>query len=167
MADEKQNKTDDLSSFRYAEVERVEDTATVLPLDPWKANLSFQEDAANRQIVVTPSSLRIRRDINLNSSKGSGGSIFFRTITFASLDATPSVKNATLCQTTGTTAITDFDDGVVGQMLMIKATGNITITNGTPIKLAGAANYAMTADDTLTLMMFDDQVWHEIARSVN
>lgn len=89
------------------------------------------------------------------------------TITFANADATPTVEGGGIFQTTGTTAITDFDNGVVGQTIKIKATGNITITNGAPIKLAGAANFAMTADDTLTLTMFDDQVWHEIARSVN
>jgi len=88
--------------------------------------------------------------------------------TFTNADATPSVLGGTLFQTTGTTTITDFDDGVVGQTIKIKANANITITNNASIiKLAGAANFNMTADDTLTLTMYDDQVWTEDGRSIN
>ena len=124
----------------------------------------FLVDYANKDIVINPGE---RLNLNMNHSKGAGGSIKMRLITFTSADATPSVKNANLCITAGTTAITDFDDGVVGQIIIIKATANITITNGAPIKLNGAANYNMTADDTLTLAMFTDQVWTEVCRSVN
>ena len=87
--------------------------------------------------------------------------------TFTSGDATPSVKGGRLFKTAGATAITDFDDGVLGQMIIIRATASITITDGAPIVLNGGVNYAMTDTDTLTLVMFDDQVWYEVARSVN
>jgi hypothetical protein len=87
--------------------------------------------------------------------------------TFANADATPSVAGLNLFKTQGTTAITDFDDGVVGQTIQILADANITITDNASIILAGGANYTMTADDTLTLTMFNDQVWVEVARSVN
>lgn len=88
--------------------------------------------------------------------------------TFASADASPTVLGLNLFKTTGTTAITDFDDGVVGQTIKILANANITIThNASIIILNGAVNYAMTANDTLTLTMFNDQVWVEVARSVN
>lgn len=88
--------------------------------------------------------------------------------TFTNADATPSVANGERFQTSGTTAITDFDDGVVGQTIKIKANANITITNNASIiKLAAAGNFAMTADDTLTLTMYDDQIWTEDSRSVN
>ena len=133
-----------------------------------------QATSADPKIVVVPTptaktgQTKKRVDLDMNDSTMGGGAIIKRLITFTSTDATPSVKNANLCITAGTTAITDFDDGVVGQVIMIKATANITITNDAAIiKLAGAANYAMTADDTLTLAMFDDQIWHEICRSVN
>ena len=87
--------------------------------------------------------------------------------TFISGDATPSVIGGRLFKTAGTTAITDFDDGVLGQTIVILATDSITITDGAPIILNGGGNYAMTDTDTLTLTMFADQVWSEVARSVN
>lgn len=129
--------------------------------------LPFEEDYQALEIVVSPTYLRVRRGINFNSSKGSGGTLALRIITLTSGDATPSVKNANLVITAGTTAITNFDDGIPGQCIIVKATGNITITNGTPILLAGATNYAMTSNDTLTLCMFTTGVWTETARSVN
>ena len=129
--------------------------------------LPFEEDYKVKQIIVTATYLGVRRGINFNSSKGTGGALVQRVITFVDMDATPSVKDANMCITTGTTAITDFDDGITGQCIIVKATGNIVITNGTPIKLAGAANFSMTANDTLTLRMFEDQVWTECSRSVN
>lgn len=89
-------------------------------------------------------------------------------VTFANADATPTVAGGDVFLTQGTTTITDFDDGVLGQTIRIKATGNITIThNASIIALAGAVNYVMTAEDTLVLTMFVDQVWTEVGRSVN
>ena len=69
--------------------------------------------------------------------------------------------------TGGTTAITDFDDGVVGQVIYITASHTVTVTDGSAIDLAAGSDYIMTATDTLILCMFDDQVWHEMGRSVN
>ena len=89
------------------------------------------------------------------------------TITTLADAATPSVIAGNLFKTGGTTPITDFNSGVVGQTIKILAAASITITNGSPILLAGAANYDMTVTDTLTLTMFNDQVWQEVARSVN
>lgn len=88
-------------------------------------------------------------------------------VVFTSTDATPSIANGEVFQTAGTTAITDFDDGFIGQTIRILATASITITDGAPIILSGSADYTMTVSDTLTLTMFDDQVWQEVARSVN
>jgi len=127
----------------------------------------FQVDFVSKKVVIRPSVVNQKLDLDMNDSVGSGGSVIERLITFTDEDTTPSVKNANLCITTGTTTITDFDDGVVGQIITIKATGNITITDGAPIILSGSANYEMTDTDTLTLAMFDDQVWQEISRSVN
>lgn len=127
----------------------------------------FQTDFVNKRVILRPSVVGAKLDLDLNYSRGSGGSVFFRRIDTTNADATPSVKNATLVELTGTTAITDFDDGVIGQIIFIKANGSITITHGTPIQLRDNANYAMTDGDTLTLCMFDDQVWHEIGRGSN
>ncbi len=63
--------------------------------------------------------------------------------------------------------ITDFDNGQVGQTIHILATASITITDGAPIILNGSADYDMTVTDTLTLTMYNDQVWSEDSRSVN
>jgi hypothetical protein len=77
------------------------------------------------------------------------------------------VQGNEVFRTNGLTAITDFDDGVVGQTIRIIATNNITITNSAIIQLSGGVNHNMTLDDTLTLTMFTDQIWTEIARSIN
>ena len=82
-------------------------------------------------------------------------------------DATPTVGNVTLAKTGGTTTVTDFDDGVVGQTFRLLAKHAITITDGTNILLNGSANFVMAIGDVLTLTMFDDQVWEEVSRKVN
>ena len=96
-----------------------------------------------------------------------GHTHFDNVVTFTSTDATPSISSSTVFKTAGTTAITDFDNGVVGKTIQILATASITITDSSAIILSGSVNYDMTATDTLTLTMFNDQVWQEVARSVN
>jgi len=85
--------------------------------------------------------------------------------TFTSADATPSVAGGEGFITAGTTAITDFDDGVVGQTIKVSAASSITITDGSPIELLGSVNFAMVSGDTLTLHMFVDQIWRETSRT--
>lgn len=87
--------------------------------------------------------------------------------TFTGGDATPSVKDGEMFLTAGTTNITDFDDGVVGQTITIRAMANITVVDGVSVILNGGANYDMTITDTLTLTMYSDTYWTEISRSVN
>lgn len=77
---------------------------------------------------------------------------------------TPSVLNGSLFDTGGTTAITDFDDGVIGQTIKLISSHSVTITDGSPIVLSGGVNFNMVAGDTLSLKMFDDQIWEETAR---
>ncbi len=107
-----------------------------------------------------------RYTINADGSHLILGPVYEATITLDDT-GTPDVSGGNSFITGGTTAITDFNNGVVGQTIKVLAKGTITLTNGTPIKLAGAGNYSMTITDTLTLHMFDDQVWSEIGRSVN
>ena len=78
---------------------------------------------------------------------------------------TPSVKGRTMFKSGGVTNITDFDDGVVGQTIVLLAAHSVSIVPGTPILMATQFN--MTPSDTLTLTMLDDQVWSEVSRSVN
>lgn len=90
------------------------------------------------------------------------------TITTLADEGTPTVLSKNLFKTGGTTTITDFDDGVVGQTIVVLAAHSLDIThNASIIKLNGAGNFSMTAGMTLTLTMFDDQVWVEVARSDN
>lgn len=90
----------------------------------------------------------------------------FKTGTLAA-SATPSIANGDIWFTNGTTAITNFTNGTVGQIIRVMATGNITITNGGSIQLAGATNFAMTDLDALSLLYVSSNLWREISRSVN
>jgi len=128
--------------------------------------LPFIIDWENKEIIVIPSQVGARLDLNLNSSVGAGGSLIGKHVDFTSTDATPTVANANVFETAGTDTITDFDDGQIGQVIFIKATDSITITDNAAIKLEGGQNYDMVVGDTLTLCMFDDQVWHELSRLV-
>jgi len=69
--------------------------------------------------------------------------------------------------TGGTSAITDFDDGWVGQVIEIHAEHATTITDGTNILLSGSVDFGMNASDTLTLRLKADNKWYETARSDN
>ena len=86
---------------------------------------------------------------------------------FTDTDATPSVALGTKFLTVGTTAITDFDDGIEGQTIIIIAESSITITDGTNIFLHGSANFVMAATDTLTLICKADNKWYELSRAVS
>lgn len=81
--------------------------------------------------------------------------------------ATPSVKNAKLFLTGGTTTITDFTDGRTGQEIIILSEHAITITDGTNIFLSGSTNFTMASSDSLHLVQKADGNWYEISRSVN
>jgi hypothetical protein len=82
-------------------------------------------------------------------------------------NATPSILGNDKWLTGGTTTITDFDDGVTGQVINIVSEHAITITDGTNIFLSGSVNWTMAATDTLTLICKADNKWYELARSDN
>jgi hypothetical protein len=105
-----------------------------------------------------------RYDIPLNANFKQATN--FKTGTLAA-SATPSVANADIWYTNGTTAITNFTNGTIGQIIRVMATGNITITNGASIQLAGATNFAMTNLDILSLVYVSSNLWREVSRSVN
>ncbi|KKL04779.1 hypothetical protein LCGC14_2612640, partial [marine sediment metagenome] len=87
------------------------------------------------------------------------------TVTFGSTDATPTIRESETFITAGTTAITDFDNGEVGDVIQILAATSKKITHGALISLRGEVSFSMVAGDTLTLAMFNDQVWEEIGRT--
>lgn len=86
-------------------------------------------------------------------------------VTFTSTDATPTIADSRLFITAGTTAITDFDDGVVGDIISIKANSSIAITDNSNINLAGGNTWNMQSGDILVLEMFTDQLWDQVGRS--
>lgn len=79
-------------------------------------------------------------------------------------DATPSVKRGDYYLTTGTTTITDFIEGRVGQTIHIQATDSITIQDNANIVLGDGNDYAMVIGDVLVLTQYQSGVWTEEAR---
>jgi hypothetical protein len=88
-------------------------------------------------------------------------------ITALANDATPTVAGGSTFTTGGTTTITDFDDGDLGQTITVLSEHAVTITDGTNIILHGSANFVMAAADSLTLVLKADNKWYETARMVN
>ena len=82
-------------------------------------------------------------------------------------EATPSVRFGRYFKTSGTAndPITDFDDGINGQVITIIAEHECIVNDATNIFLSGSAAWTMTATDTLTLICKADNKWYEIARS--
>ena len=69
--------------------------------------------------------------------------------------------------TSGTTAVTDFTNPIVGEPFIIRFAHNKTITyNASKILLTGAVDFSGTPTDTLTMYYGADGLFHEIGRSV-
>ena len=93
--------------------------------------------------------------------------------------STIAVSNGNVFELTGTTAVTliTSTNWQNGSTIILIANENVTITHGTAtsgsditIMLAGAANFAMTANDTLTLVLSSTTAggvaWREVCRTV-
>ena len=91
--------------------------------------------------------------------------------TFTADDLTPSVLNSHICLTvanTGATAITQLDDGVAGQQIIICGQSNTnpsTIADSGNFKLNGAIT--LNLNTNINLVTHDGTTWNEISRSVN
>jgi len=91
------------------------------------------------------------------------------TATFSDGDLTPSVDSGNNFKTsnTGSTLITNFDNGIDGQTLVIVfGDANTTIQDSTNIQLQGGANFTAAANNTLVLYN-DGTAWFELTRSIN
>ena len=106
------------------------------------------------------------RSISINNVLWDGSRSVEEFTTLAN-DATPTVKSVSKVLTGGTTTITDFDDGIEGQIITITSQHAVTITDGTNIFLSGSANFVMAVTDTLTLICKADLKWYELSRSDN
>lgn len=125
----------------------------------------FQVLNENGDIVI-----RIAGDKTVAIENGNltlGKALIYGTITALADDATPTVLGRNVFLTGGTTTITDFDDGVEGQIITVIAEHSLTITEGTNIFLSGSANFDMTATDTLSLIQKADGKWYETGRGDN
>lgn len=86
---------------------------------------------------------------------------------FAGLPLISEKENRPVTWTMASKHIVNFDDGFTGQVITVIAESSLTITDGTNIFLAGSANFAMAATDTLTLICKLDGNWYELGRSDN
>ena len=82
-------------------------------------------------------------------------------------DATPSVAKGNLFVSGGTVTISDFDDGIEGQIITFIAEHIVIIRDGSNIFLSGSEDYVMGPSDTLTLVCNADGQWYEVSRSDN
>lgn len=128
-------------------------TNTVIEDNDCRNNRNTGEGISNSDVTAV-----MRRNLGREDSAG------IRTLAD---DATPSVAGGDLFKTGGTTTITDFDGGLLGQEIEILSGHAITITDGTNILLDGSVDFVMQAGDVLVLRMFNDQVWEEKSRKVN
>lgn len=88
---------------------------------------------------------------------------------FEDADTTPTVVSARMCRTanTETISITNFDNGVDGQEIVIQFNDNYTtIANNATIKLQGGQNFTASQYDQLSLSLLST-VWIEGGRSLN
>ena len=126
---------------------------------------------ANNYCVSGPGNSNIFQDVfgstHIYGNSYDGTLSHHGTLVTLTDDSTPSVSGGTMFVTGGTTTIGDFDDGAIGQQITILSAHAITIVDSTAIILNGSANFVMAAGDTLTLVMFNNQVWQEISRTVN
>ncbi len=82
-------------------------------------------------------------------------------------NATPTIQGGKNYITSGTTTITDLDDGYTGQEIIIIAQHATPFTDGTNIFLKDSTNWTMAATDTLSLIYKNDNLWYETGRSHN
>jgi len=99
------------------------------------------------------------------------GPFAFKSVTIPADDTTPDVSGGNIFVTsanTGATEITDLDNPVVGQLVLLVGgsdTNSSTIADSSPFALSAA--WTASADDTLLLYVRADNDYVEITRSTN
>ena len=97
------------------------------------------------------------------------GRINSKKITNTDLSVSLDASDGNLIELTnsGATSITVISGGAESQVItLVFMDGNTTVVSGTVLRLAGGANFAGNAFDTLTLA-YNNPDWHEISRSSN
>ena len=138
--------------------------------------LSFQVSAfaGNDPIANANTKVRFDRDgnVELTENLSVDGVTTIGLVTqagsYSAGDTTPSVANIShlVIANAGATTITNLDDGVEGQVVVLKFSDANTTIDRTNAYLAGGVNFVSSDRDTLTLMSLGGQ-WYEIARAVN
>jgi len=86
-------------------------------------------------------------------------------VTFTDGDLTPSVANVRMGITanTGATSISTFNDGVIGQTVILRFNdANTTLTHGATLQLIGNANFTGASGDMKTFTTDDGTNWYEV-----
>ena len=88
--------------------------------------------------------------------------------TYTAADTTPSVANVSFLSITNSSpiTITNFDDWVDGQIIVLLFTDSNTTINRSNAYLSGAVNFVSSSADILVLR-HDANYWYEVCRSVN
>lgn len=94
-----------------------------------------------------------------------GGASFFYGVdwnTFGSGDSTPSVWSSKFYEVSGSTTITDFDNGVEGQLIFVKGNSSVKIANSASINLANNADMTPPIDRVLSFVCDSSGNWWEV-----
>ena len=142
-------------------------TSTIVASGIVKTDNTTEATTTTDGSLQTDGGLSVVKDAIFGNDINVIGRVRLSTVTTLDNTGTPTVAAGNIFKTGGTADVTDFDDGVVGQTITILSAHTVTIKDGAVIDLAGGSDYAMTATDTLTLTMYNDQVWVEDTRSVN
>ena len=90
-------------------------------------------------------------------------------VTPLSGSATPTVgllhTSRRLFSVDGGAPVVELKDGLVGQEVQIVANGPREFVHGPSLRLAGGINFVMEDGDSLSLTLFAEGVWTEVARS--
>nr|DAT50536.1 MAG TPA: hypothetical protein [Caudoviricetes sp.] len=80
---------------------------------------------------------------------------------------TPSVRRSNYVTTFTSNEITNFTDGVLGQIVIVRPYGNaiLTFNNGTYIQLKDDKTCTINPNQTITFMKYEDK-WVELFRNV-
>jgi hypothetical protein len=89
-------------------------------------------------------------------------------VQFGGGDATPTIAESNIFRCAATT-ITDFDDGEVGDIIHVwgPSSGETTITNSGSVNTNDGFDAILGAGDSISFIMYSDQSWYEISRSIN
>jgi len=146
-----------------------------------KQQLGYHNSTAGvDNVVQTYSGSGHDQEIKIESGAGMGNRVLMidgvalvdnRVAQFVDQDTTPSVKGGNMFATGSAlpTDITSFDDGILGQQIVLLGadSGKTTVKhNAGKINLSGGVDFTLDANDTLVLF-YDGIQWNEISRSHN